>query len=204
MARFALPAYKHKKTPPFCSGKGGRQVPKRRDGYGKSCSPVSASITLMAAMGHCSAASMIISSVSPSTSAGMAWRSSLSVSALVAIEMHIWLPTHRLWSTDTLIFLAMSSPSIAGCSCRQPRGKSLPPCRPTRTRWPHSISGPITRSTGGTLPVQLTTPSATIHSPLRGRVRVVVKFSPHNTASRQKTLPKNRVQWPKPPEGATP
>ena len=62
---------------------------------------------MIAATGQFSAASIISSSVSPSGFADCACLSAFNSKALVAMVMHIALPTQMSWSTDTVIFLAI-------------------------------------------------------------------------------------------------
>ena len=68
---------------------------------------MSAAVTVIAATGQFSAASIISSSVSPSGFADCACLSAFNSKALVAMVMHIALPTQMSWSTDTEIFLAI-------------------------------------------------------------------------------------------------
>src|SRR6516225_8522525 len=70
-----------------------------RDERGKSCSPVSASSTVIALTGQFSAASRLFSSLSPEGSTASDCRSSLSRKTFGANVSHIALPTQVLWST---------------------------------------------------------------------------------------------------------
>src|ERR1700756_519867 len=83
-------------------------------GYGKSCSPVSASSTKIALTGQLSAASRIFSTVSPEGSTASDCRFSLRRNTFGAIASHIALPTQVAWSTRTRRLRATAAPLLPG------------------------------------------------------------------------------------------